>query len=342
VENTTSSTQSDNNKRKHNGPAYQRRKQQRRGLLQAQRLAQANAKATELELRLKDWETVVAELLQKGLESEREILNLQASIEQGFGSKGAGLPMVCSLPIRGQLRLHDLSIEQRVKNGTKTLRGRACEAVTTGMGGYYLTWQTNVLSASSRQRLYSGHDKSKARDSLLHHLNTTGRTEFDALSPLMLHASGEKGAARFIGRMLEPAELMLSKFAWTMLSPEEQAISWLGSLVSRRRNGKVVWEPVWTVYPYLIVDAYADWDLSVGHFNGPDKYAKLGAPGSVWYVGVDSVCDVCPACDRRSLEWRTVKFQCCALCGLQRERVRGEWHPVAEGAVVKKEEEVSF
>ncbi len=105
------------------------------------------------------------------------------------------------------------------------------------------------------------------------------RTEFDALSPLMLHASGEKGAAKFIGRMLEPAELMLSKFAWMMLSPEEQAMSWLGSLVSRRRNGKVVWEQVWTVYPYLIVDAYANWDLSVGHLNGPDKYAKLGAPG---------------------------------------------------------------
>ncbi len=95
----------------------------------------------------------------------------------------------------------------------------------------------------------------------------------------MLHASGEKGTARFIGRILEPAELMLSKFAWTMLSPEEQAMSWLGSLVSRRRNEKVVWEQVWTVYPYLIVDAYANWDLSVGHLNGPDKYAKLGAPG---------------------------------------------------------------
>ena len=36
--------------------------------LQKERLAQANAKATELELRLKDWETVVAELLQQQLE----------------------------------------------------------------------------------------------------------------------------------------------------------------------------------------------------------------------------------------------------------------------------------
>jgi hypothetical protein len=175
---------------------------------------------------------------------------------------------------------------------------------------------TDVLSASSRQRLYIGHDKSKARDSLLHHLNTTGRTEFDALSPLILHASGEKGTARFIGRMLEPTELMLSKFAWMMLSPGEQATHWLGSLVSRRRNGKVVYEPVWTVYPYLILDACANWDLNVSHFNGPDKFAKLGAPGSVWYLGVDSVCEVCPDCDRRSLEWRTVKFQFCALCGL--------------------------
>jgi hypothetical protein len=163
------------NKRKHKGPSHTRRKQLRFGL-QQQRLAQAKAKATELELRLKDWETVVAELLQQQLESETEIRDLQASIEQGFGSKGAGLPMVCSLPIRAQLRLHGLSIEERVKNGTKTLRDRACEAVTTGMGGYYLTWRTNVLSASSRQRLYTGHDKSKARDSLLHHLNTTGRT----------------------------------------------------------------------------------------------------------------------------------------------------------------------
>ena len=60
-------------------------------------------------------------------------------------------------------------------------------------------------------------------------------------------------------------------------------------------------------------------------------------------MGVDSVCEVCPDCDRRSLEWRTVKFQFCALCGLQRERVRGEWHRVTGGVVVKKEEEkVSF
>ena len=110
MENTTSSTQSDNNKRKHNGPAYQRRKQQRRGLLQAQRLAQANAKATELELRLKDWETVVVELLQQHRESETEILDLRATIEQGFGREGGGLPMVCSLPISTKFRLHGLSI----------------------------------------------------------------------------------------------------------------------------------------------------------------------------------------------------------------------------------------
>jgi len=207
------------------------------------------------------------------------------------------------------------------------------------MGGYYLTWETDVLSASSRQGLYIGHDKSKARDALLHHLITTGTTAVDALRPLMLHASGEKGPARFLGRMLQPAQLMLSKFAWSILSPQEQATHWLGSLVSRRRNGKVVYEPVWTVYPYLILDACANWDLNVSHFNGPDKFAKLGAPGSVWYLGVDSVCEVCPDCDRRSLEWRTVKFQFCALCGVQRERVCGEWHRVTGGVVVKKEEE---
>ncbi len=91
--------------------------------------------------------------------------------------------------------------------------------------------------------------------------------------------------------------------------------------------------------PYLFLDACANWDLNVSHFNGPDKFAKLGAPGSVWYLGVDSVCEVCPDCDRRSLEWRTVKFQFCALCGVQRERVCGEWHRVTGGVVVKKEEE---
>ena len=197
-----------------------------------------------------------------------------------------------NLPINAKHRLHGLSIEERVKNGTKTLRGRACEAVTSGMGGYYLTWESDVLSASRRQGLYLGHYKSQARDSLLHHLNTTGRTEFDALSPLMLHASGENGPARFIGRMLEPAELMLSKFAWMMLSPEEQATHWLGSLVSRRRNGKLVYEPVWTVYPYLIVDACDNWDLNVSHFIGPDKFGKLGAPGQsgtwVWTASMKS------------------------------------------------------
>jgi len=233
---------------------------------------------------------VEMELLQQHRESETEILDLRATIEQGFGREGGGLPMVCSLPISTKFRLHGLSIEEHVKNGTKTLRGRACEAVTTGMGGYYLTWETDVLSTSSRQGLYIGNDKSKARDALLHHLITTGTTEVDALRPLMLHASGEKGPARFIGRMLQPAQLMLSKFAWSILSPQEQATHWLGSLVSRRRNGKVVYEPVWTVYPYLILDACANWDLNVSHFNGPDKFAKLVAPGSVWYLGVDSVC----------------------------------------------------
>ena len=322
----------DRNKRKHKGPSHARRKQLRFGL-QQQRLEQANAKATELELRLKDWEEVVVELLQQQRDSETEIMDLRASIEQTFGREGGGLPMVCSLPISTKLSLHGLSVEERVKNGTKTLRGKACEAITTGMGGYYLTWETDVLSASERQGLYVGNDKSKARDAILHHLITTGTTEFDALRPLMLHASGEKGPARFIGRMLQPAQLMLSKFAWKMLSPEEQAMSWLGSLVSRRKNGKVVWEPVWVAYPYLLVDACANWDLNVGHFNSPDKYAKLGAPGSVWYVGVDSVCEVCPDCDKRSLEFRTVKFQFCALCGVHRERVCGEWHRV------KKEEE---
>ena len=54
---------------------------------------------------------------------------------------------------------------------------------------------------------------------------------------------------------------------------------------------------------------------------------------------MDSVCEVCPDCDRRSLEWRTVKIKFCALCGVQRERVCGEWHRVTGGVVVKKEEE---
>jgi hypothetical protein len=78
--------------------------------LQKERLAQANAKATELELRLKDWETVVVELLQQHRESETEILDLRATIEQGFGREGGGLPMVCSLPISTKFRLHGLSI----------------------------------------------------------------------------------------------------------------------------------------------------------------------------------------------------------------------------------------
>ncbi len=38
-------------------------------------------------------------------------------------------------------------------------------------------------------------------------------------------------------------------------------------------------KPVWTVYPYLIVDASDNWDLNVSHFTGPDKFGKLGAPG---------------------------------------------------------------
>jgi hypothetical protein len=41
----------------------------------------------------------------------------------------------------------------------------------------------------------------------------------------------------------------------------------------------------------------------VSHFNGPDKFGKLGAIGSL-VLG----CGVCRDCDRRSLEWRTVKF----------------------------------
>jgi hypothetical protein len=79
------------NKRKHKGPSHTRRKQLRFGL-QQQRLAQAKAKATELELRLKDWETVVVELLHQHRESETEILDLRATIEQGFGREGGGLP----------------------------------------------------------------------------------------------------------------------------------------------------------------------------------------------------------------------------------------------------------
>ena len=52
-----SSMRTEMNKRKHQGPSHTRRKQLRFGL-QQQRLAQAKAKATELELRLKDCETV--------------------------------------------------------------------------------------------------------------------------------------------------------------------------------------------------------------------------------------------------------------------------------------------
>ena len=59
---------------------------------------------------LKDWETVVVELLQQHRESETEILDLRATIEQGFGREGGGLPMVCSLPISTKFRLHGLSI----------------------------------------------------------------------------------------------------------------------------------------------------------------------------------------------------------------------------------------
>jgi hypothetical protein len=42
--------------------------------------------------------------------------------------------MVCSLPISAKHSLHGLSIEERVKDGTKTFEGRACEAVKSGMG----------------------------------------------------------------------------------------------------------------------------------------------------------------------------------------------------------------
>jgi hypothetical protein len=53
---------------------------------------------------------VEMELLQQHRESETEILDLRATIEQGFGREGGGLPMVCSLPISTKFRLHGLSI----------------------------------------------------------------------------------------------------------------------------------------------------------------------------------------------------------------------------------------
>jgi hypothetical protein len=64
-----SSMRTEMNKRKHQGPSHTRRKQLRFGL-QQQRLAQAKAKATELELRLKDCETVAMQAKAKATELE--------------------------------------------------------------------------------------------------------------------------------------------------------------------------------------------------------------------------------------------------------------------------------
>ena len=95
----------DRNNRKHKGPSHARLKQLRFGL-QQQRLEQAKAKATELELRLKDWEEVVVELLQQQRDSETEIMDLRASIEQAFGREGGGVYQLApsSLSMASQLK----------------------------------------------------------------------------------------------------------------------------------------------------------------------------------------------------------------------------------------------
>ena len=77
---------------------------------------------------------MLEDLLEQHQETERELLDLKATIQKGFGRGGGGLAMVCSLPISAKHSLHGLSIEERVKDGTKTFEGRACKAVKSGMG----------------------------------------------------------------------------------------------------------------------------------------------------------------------------------------------------------------
>jgi hypothetical protein len=47
--------------------------------------SEAQAKTAELELKLKDWATVLEDLLEQHQETERELLDLKATIQEGFG-----------------------------------------------------------------------------------------------------------------------------------------------------------------------------------------------------------------------------------------------------------------
>ena len=181
---------------------------------------------------------------------------------------------VCSMPINSSHTLCGVPIEVLVARGDKTVQGKAAEAVKLGTVTFWLTWETRTLAAARAQG-YAGFSKEGARDFLLERLQESGEVDVLAINPLFLHAAGEQAAPRFLGRMSEPGKVMKSQVAWDRLSSEEQETHWLGSKVRKSVKGEIRMLAAWEVYPYLIVDAHKNWDVSSVRMQGPVKGAKV-------------------------------------------------------------------
>jgi hypothetical protein len=208
-------------------------------------------------------------------ESAMEILKaLRLEIAAAELEGVANYQSVCSLPINSSHTLCGVSIEELVSRGNKTWNGVAAEAVRLSTLQYWITWETRTVPAATQQG-YTGTCREGARDYLMRRLSEAGEVDVMTINPLYLHASGEGGPPRFLGRMSEPAKVMKSQVAWDRLSSQQQKTHWLGSKVRKSVKGKIQMLPVYAVFPYLILDAHTNWEVKGIQLSGPSKGAKV-------------------------------------------------------------------
>ena len=105
------------------------------------------------------------------------------------------------------------------------------------------------------------------------------RVDIVGAAQCYLHLAGVSGFPHFIARM-QPSYIMRSEDAFDDIPLAVGASHWLSTPAG---DDKLPWETM----PYFLVGASA-WDTDVTSFPQPsmERYGRVGAPGSAWWVAV--------------------------------------------------------
>ena len=189
---------------------------------------------------------------------------------------------VPSWPVNGDRPLTTpegtLPLEEAVYKGFKLFHGAAAEARSLAGIMIYLAWCADPVAMAH----LLGIEEPDPYEALMYVLDAVKegtKVMIVGAAPCYLHLAGVPGFPQLIARM-QLSYIVRSEEAFEDISFACQKSHWLSTPAG---DGKQLWETM----PYLLVGA-SPWDTDVTSFPQPsmERYGRVGAPGSPWWVAV--------------------------------------------------------